>query len=218
VKYLKVFTDFADKMDMLGDAERGRLFTAMLEYARTGEAPDLRGNERFLWSSVKSDIDRQADSYNNICEINKRIATERNGASRSVTKRHGASQDKDKDKDNTLTGIPPYSPPKWGERFEVFWKAYPRKTGKDAARKAFAKRNPSQELLDKMLAAIEQQKQSAQWQKNNGQFIPLPTTWLNQGRWDDEVQITHSEPVAEDRYANLRRLYLEVTDEPAGNH
>lgn len=116
------------------------------------------------------------------------------------------------------SSMPPYSPPKWGERFEVFWKAYPRKTGKDAARKAFARRNPSQELLDKMLAAIEQQKQSAQWQKNNGQFIPLPTTWLNQGRWDDEVQITHSEPVAEDRYANLRRLYMEVSDEPAGNY
>ena len=33
MKYLKVFTDFADAMEELGDAERGRLFTAMLKYA-----------------------------------------------------------------------------------------------------------------------------------------------------------------------------------------
>ena len=30
MKYLKVFTDFVQDMDKLGDAERGRLFTAML--------------------------------------------------------------------------------------------------------------------------------------------------------------------------------------------
>ena len=35
--------------------------------------------------------------------------------------------------------------------------------------------------------AIEQQKESAQWSKDNGQFIPHPTTWLNGKRWEDEV-------------------------------
>ena len=33
MEYLKVFTDFVKVMEPLGDAERGRLFTAMLEYA-----------------------------------------------------------------------------------------------------------------------------------------------------------------------------------------
>jgi hypothetical protein len=32
------------------------------------------------------------------------------------------------------------------------------------------------------------QKTSAQWQKDNGQYIPNPATWLNQGRWDDEIK------------------------------
>ena len=35
--------------------------------------------------------------------------------------------------------------------------------------------------------AIEKQKKSAQWTKNDGQFIPHPTTWLNGKRWEDEV-------------------------------
>ena len=99
MKYLKVFVDFADKIELLGDAERGRLFTAMLKYASSGAEPDLRGNERFIWPTAKSEIDRQAESYKSICETNKRIATERYGTLRTVTERNEACQDKDKDKD-----------------------------------------------------------------------------------------------------------------------
>jgi uncharacterized protein YozE (UPF0346 family) len=73
--------------------------------------------------------------------------------------------------------------------FDDFWSAYPKKVGKAAAKKAFAAaaKNglPNSEAL---VAIIESHKQSEQWQKDNGQFIPNPSTWLNQGRWDDEVR------------------------------
>ena len=39
--------------------------------------------------------------------------------------------------------------------------------------------------VDTLTAAVEAQKQSAQWTKDNGQYIPNPATWLNQGRWED---------------------------------
>ena len=78
--------------------------------------------------------------------------------------------------------------------FDEFWKAYPRRVGKDAARRAFAKRKPDRGLLDDMLTAIDQQKQTEQWRKNRGQFIPFPATWLNRGSWEDEVEIPFSEP------------------------
>lgn len=99
MKYLKVFVDFADRIELLGDAECGRLFRAMMKYASTGAEPRLSGNEKFLWGMVKSEIDRQAESYENICSTNKRIATERYEALRSVTERNEAYQDKDKEKD-----------------------------------------------------------------------------------------------------------------------
>lgn len=99
MKYLKVFVDFVDKIELLGDAERGRLFTAMLKYASSGAEPDLRGNERFIWQTAKSEIDRQAESYKSICETNKRIATERYVALRTVTERYEAYQEQDKDKE-----------------------------------------------------------------------------------------------------------------------
>ena len=62
MKYLKVWTDFADILAPLNDSEVGRLFLAMLNYARTGEEPEsFTGNESFLWAVAKRDIDITAE-------------------------------------------------------------------------------------------------------------------------------------------------------------
>lgn len=60
MEYLKIFTDFLEAIEPLSDVERGRLFTAMLEYAQRGTTPEFRGNERFLWPTAKLNIDREA--------------------------------------------------------------------------------------------------------------------------------------------------------------
>lgn len=72
---------------------------------------------------------------------------------------------------------------KW---FDKFWKLYPRKAGKKAAYKEWLKINPTWQLADNIHRAVVEQKKSPQWNKDNGQYIPHPTTWLHQGRWDDE--------------------------------
>ena len=71
--------------------------------------------------------------------------------------------------------------------FDRFWQAYPRKTAKPQAAKAFARLRPDEPLLSRMLAALALQRQSAQWQRDEGQFIPHPSTWLNGRRWEDEL-------------------------------
>lgn len=76
--------------------------------------------------------------------------------------------------------------------FEEFWKAYPKKKAKDDAQKAFAKRKPDRALLAAMLDAIAAQAQTADWLKDAGQFIPYPATWLNDGRWQDEITVLAS--------------------------
>lgn len=68
--------------------------------------------------------------------------------------------------------------------FDIFWDAYPKKVGKALAKKSFSK---AKVPIEKILQAIESQKKSKQWISENGRFIPNPATWLNQGRWDDEV-------------------------------
>jgi len=70
--------------------------------------------------------------------------------------------------------------------FEIFWSCYPRKVAKVAARVAFARALKSV-TLEKILEAVELQRGSEQWTKNDGKFIPHAATWLNQRRWDDEV-------------------------------
>ena len=105
MKYLKVFVDFADKIELLGDAERGRLFTAMMEYVSSGAEPDLRGNERFIWPTAKSEIDRQSESYKARCETNRKNITSRYESIRIATNRNESYQDKDKDKDKDKENI-----------------------------------------------------------------------------------------------------------------
>ena len=78
-------------------------------------------------------------------------------------------------------------PPKGVDgRFDKFWATYPKKIGKFDAKRSFEKRKPDDELLSQMLKAIQQQANSDAWRKDNGQYIPNPSTWLNQGRWEDE--------------------------------
>ena len=74
------------------------------------------------------------------------------------------------------------------ELFESFWKVYPRKVGKEKCRNWFKSHKPKQDLVQKMIEAVEEQKKSKQW--SDPQYIPHPYTWLNQGRWEDELTPT----------------------------
>lgn len=76
-------------------------------------------------------------------------------------------------------------PPPGGEDFDVFWEAYPKKVGKKAARKAFDKLRGVP--VETLLRALEEQKKSSQWTEDKGKYIPEPSKWLNQERWEDEV-------------------------------
>lgn len=76
------------------------------------------------------------------------------------------------------------APPRGDARFDRFWAAYPKKTAKPAALKAWRKLRPDDGLLDAMLAALAWQRTTKQW-KDDG-IIPHPATWLNGRRWEDE--------------------------------
>lgn len=86
----------------------------------------------------------------------------------------------------------PYSPPQRGvvcvvsareTDFHEFWEAYPRKTGKKAALRAWQRAGDRPPIFE-ILAAISRAKNSRQWREG---FIPNPSTWLHQGRWSDEA-------------------------------
>lgn len=61
MKYVKAYYDWIEQTAALDDAERGRLFIAVLEYARSGECPPLSGRESVLFPVFKAVIDRDAE-------------------------------------------------------------------------------------------------------------------------------------------------------------
>lgn len=90
-------------------------------------------------------------------------------------------KDKDKDKDIDINNII-YA------HFEKFWGAYPRKVSKQDALKWFQKNKPSEETVELMIKQIERFKDTDDWKRDKGQYIPYPASWLNSHRWEDEFE------------------------------
>jgi len=78
----------------------------------------------------------------------------------------------------------------WEEAFEEhFWPAYPKKQKKPDALKAWMSCPlREQEGLNQVFSGLEKWKVSSQWCRDNGDFIPLPATWLRAAQYDDEVE------------------------------
>ena len=104
------YHSYLKSIEPLNDAERGRLFTALLEYSSTGAEPELRGNERYIFPTMREQIDRDREKYEAKCatnsknigirwntNVNDRIRTNTN-----VSK--DKDKEKDKDKDRPLRG------------------------------------------------------------------------------------------------------------------
>jgi hypothetical protein len=105
--------------------------------------------------------------------------TDDNGTLRKETASYTPEADTDTDKKKESCS----------NEFERFWKAYPRRVGKKAAEKALAKalRETTIEEIERALV-----RQTASW--SDPKFIPHPATWLNAGRWADEVGHVNGAP------------------------
>lgn len=189
-----VFQDeYLERLAKLSDQEVGRLVRALAEYHATGKEQELAGREGVAFDFIKVDIDRIDQKYEARCETNKnnrqQSSTIVNEKERTVTKADETPKDKVKDKDkyikDTLLKESTEKAASLDRLFDKFWACYPRREGKQMAKKAFLKIKPDEALLNTMLEAIQKQKQSAQW--SDPQYIPHPTTWLNGRRWEDEM-------------------------------
>ena len=76
------------------------------------------------------------------------------------------------------------------QSFKVFWSAYPKKRNIEQARKAWNKLKPGMALLESITLAVEKARQTEDWRKDKGQYIPYPSTWLNAKGWLDEYEVS----------------------------
>ena len=66
--------------------------------------------------------------------------------------------------------------------FETWYSQYPNKIGRMAAERSWKKHKSKMPHVETMIEKLEEQKRSKKWQEG---YIPNPSTYLNQGRWDD---------------------------------
>lgn len=108
--------------------------------------------------------------------------------------------------------------------FDAFWSLYPRKVAKAAARKAWEKAK-CDDFADRVIAGLK--RQLPHW--TEARFIPHPASWLNAGRWDDELHVdvrvaparptpnTYSPPPQTDGWkANLNRVLMSLVYQAGG--
>lgn len=70
--FFQAYHSYLEAMEPLTDEECGRLFRALLRYSAGDEVGELCGNERFVFPSMRQQIDRDARSYDEKCERNRR--------------------------------------------------------------------------------------------------------------------------------------------------
>ena len=212
-EFLPIFLDFNETTQDLNDEQCGRLVRALVDYAN-GTERELSGMELMAFRFLKGSIDRNA----RLSAIRSEAGSKggRPKANESKTNQTKAKESKQKqndiNNDNDINNKINNDNDIKESRFARFWSVYPRHVAKPNARKAFDKINPDDGLLETMIQAIEQQKRSDQWTRDNGQYIPHPATWLNQRRWEDET------PAASQKKAVIaqdydQRDYTEVQDE-----
>ena len=131
IEYFCCYHSYLEVMEQLNDAEKGRLFTACLQYSKTGEVPQLSGNERFVFPTFKAQIDRDNAKYQEKCRkqsenIKKRWNTsEYQSIPTDTTVYHRIppytndtktkEKEKEKEKTKTKENTPPCVPPSRGE-------------------------------------------------------------------------------------------------------
>ena len=209
------YHSYEKPLAMLSDADRGRLLMALIRYSREQEVEHISPTADMAFAFIRENMDRDAAAYQET--VRKRSAAGKKGGRPPKSKPEvpqeeekadgfpqkqpkGGKAENENGNENT---IPPSIPPK-GEGavssqpaesgFDEFWQSYPRKVGKKAAQNAWKRLKPNAALRIKIMEALQEQKASRRWQKEQGRYIPNPATWLHQERWEDQLEQAGSAP------------------------
>lgn len=91
------------------------------------------------------------------------------------------------------------------KKFELFWSAYPNKKSKKTAFEKFKRIDFKKTSFESIMISLEKQKQSDDWTKNGGQYVPMPQTWIFNERWTDEIQA----PVQQQNHTDVNAYWTD---------
>lgn len=192
--------DWLPMIDKLSGEEFKALFMALIARQKDGTPiPHLDGNltqmfAQIIEPTIKRRLVGQTNAQKSVKRKDTSELTSGYALSHSRAKRSKAKESE---------AIYPPQNAEEDPRFARFWDTYPNKKGKEQARQIFQSLSVTDELLDKMLSAIEKQKRSPQWTQEKGRFIPFPETWLKRGQWEDEETVQDPEVSPEEHNSNV---------------
>lgn len=208
-KSFSLFKDYLEYMEGMSDEDLGKAMRAVWLYENGMELPELSGMAWMLFTTIRRDLDRahaisqvrsengakggksKAEASDEEAPVSKEEANSSKhlaNASKREASSSKPSLHKTLDIDKDITPPTPLGGDEGGGTpFERFWEAYPKKVRKAAARRAWKAIKPDEDLTQTILKAIELAKASPQWTKSGGRFIPDPSRWIEEKRWEDQL-------------------------------
>lgn len=205
------FHSFYEAAQGLKEKERLQFYEAIINYSIIGDEPELCDVAKAMFLLVKPVLDKSreksksgkkgGEAKTKQTASKTKASTKQNESKSEATAKQTASdisEDKDKEIEKDKEYITPHTPQGGDDagsavknRFDLFWAAYPNKTGKGAAEKSWNKLRPTKELFSQIMEALQKAVRCERWVRENGRYIPNPATWLNQRRWEDEYTAPH---------------------------
>jgi DNA-binding transcriptional ArsR family regulator len=96
------------------------------------------------------------------------------------------------------------------DHFDSFWSVYPKKAGKQAARKAWNKLKPSDEIVQLIAINLKARLDAGEWEDT--QFVPHASTYLNGARWEDEVETKRTQRKLNQESIKSQSIQDKLTD------
>ena len=194
------YYDWFNVLKNLNYSQVGRVVMAIEEYEKSGIEPQFRDStSKIAFTVISNTLIRDAEKYEKKCLKNAENARKRWDNNANVYERinknaNYADKERDKDKDtdrdiendSISSSFSSKTVCEYSDDFLDFWKEYPKKVGKGDAFKKWKKAKLTNTDKTDIMNALNWQKKSDRWRNDYGRFIPNPSTYISQRRWEDE--------------------------------
>lgn len=182
--YLVSHANYADKEYILNNEKilikRGSFVGSIKKIAEHFKMPRTTVGRIINYFKVDSMLDIKSTSKYSLFTILKYEEFQKVDIKRTSNGHQTDTTNKDNKDNNKI----------YAQNFEEFWKLYPRKIGKGKARDKYKSLVSKHELI---ITALN--KQIPCWKDIEVKYIPHPATWLNQERWEDEIEVQHKNKI-----------------------
>ncbi len=203
------YYDWWDIFEPMSQQQRGDMLTGIYQYVRNGIEPEYGElGMKIAFNVIRNALNRDGEKYEKICTarsegIKKRWAKNKeeylsihkntfvtdnvNDSDNVNANDNDNVNDTDNVNDiNITSSFSSKTACVYSDDFLAFWKEYPKKVGKGEAFKQWKKARLTLSDKENILSALKWQKNTDRWRDNKGRYIPNPSTYISQRRWEDE--------------------------------